>query len=216
MKPMKKIKYKAALLLTAAFFMSACSQTQQKTTMTEVKNTNGLDTATFGAGCFWCVEAVFLELKGVVKVVSGYSGGETKNPTYKEVCSGTTGHVEVCQILYNPKEISFKDLLEAFWQTHDPTTINRQGNDFGTQYRSVVFYHNDEQKELAQKYKMELDKSGAFTKPIITAIEPFTVFYAAEDYHQNYFNLNSEQPYCSFMIKPKLEKFRKAFHDKLK
>jgi peptide-methionine (S)-S-oxide reductase len=213
---MKNLKHKAALFLTTAFFTIACSQTQSKTAMPETKTANKYDTATFGAGCFWCVEAVFQQLKGVVKVTSGYSGGETKNPTYKEVCSGETGHVEVCQITYDPKEVSFKDLLEAFWQTHDPTTINRQGNDFGTQYRSVIFYHNEEQKGLAMKYKKELDLSGAFSKPIITAIEPFTVFYPAEDYHQNYYNLNQEQGYCSYIIKPKLEKFKKAFHDKLK
>jgi len=213
---MKKLKHRAAFLLTAVFFMNACSQTQQKNTMAEINTTNGYDTATFGAGCFWCVEAVFQQLKGVVKVTSGYSGGETKNPTYTEVCSGTTGHVEVCQIVYNSKEISYKDLLEAFWQTHDPTTINRQGNDLGTQYRSVIFYHNEEQKKLAEKYKKELDLSGAFSKPIMTAIEPFAGFYAAENYHQDYYNQNKEQQYCTFMIKPKLEKFKKAFHDKLK
>ena len=213
---MLDLKYQAALFITTAFFMSACSQTQQKTTMVDIKNTNGYDTATFGAGCFWCVEAVFQQLKGVVKVTSGYMGGETKNPSYHDVCSGTTGHVEVCQIIYNPKESSYKDLLEAFWQTHDPTTYNRQGNDLGTQYRSVVFYYTNEQKALAEKYKKELDISGAFEKPIITAIEPSSAFYVAEEYHQNYYNQNSEQPYCSFMIKPKLEKFKKAFHDKLK
>lgn len=216
---MNYIKHKAAFILTAAFFMSACSQTQTQTknTMTENKTTSlGNDTATFGAGCFWCVEAVFQQLKGVEKVISGYMGGDTKNPSYHDVCSGETGHVEVCQIIFNPKEISYKDLLEAFWQTHDPTTINRQGNDIGSQYRSVIFYYNEQQKELAQKYKKELDLSGAFEKPIITAIEPAKVFYKAEDYHQNYYNQNSEQGYCTFMIKPKIEKFRKAFHNKLK
>lgn len=214
---MQKVKHTAALILAAAFFMGACSQNQPKTTvMNNEKNGNGYDTATFGAGCFWCVEAIFQQMKGVISVKSGYSGGETKNPTYKEVCSGETGHAEVCQVVYDPKLVSFKDLLEAFWQTHDPTTLNKQGNDFGTQYRSVIFYHNEEQKQLAEKYKKELDLSGAFSKPIITQIEPFTVFYPAEDYHQNYYNLNSEQGYCSYIIKPKLDKFKKAFHDKLK
>ncbi|MGZ3866946.1 MAG: peptide-methionine (S)-S-oxide reductase MsrA [Bacteroidia bacterium] len=214
---MKHLKHKAVLFLTAAFFTLACSQNQTKTAMTEVKQPTGkYDTATFGAGCFWCVEAVFQQLKGVISVTSGYSGGNIKNPAYREVCEGTTGHAEVCQLVYDPKEVSFKDLLEAFWQTHDPTTLNRQGNDFGTQYRSVIFYHSEEQKETAEKYKKELDLSGAFSKPIITAIEPYKNFYKAEDYHQNYYNLNSEQPYCSFMIKPKLDKFKKAFHDKLK
>ncbi len=213
---MKNIKNITALFLTTAFFMSACSQTQQKATMVEIKNTNKYDTATFGAGCFWCVEAIFQQIKGGVKVTSGYMGGEIKNPSYHDVCSGSTGHVEVCQIIYDPKETTYKDLLEAFWQTHDPTTYNRQGNDLGTQYRSVVFYYSYEQKELAEKYKKELDISGAFEKPIITAIEPSSAFYIAEEYHQNYYNQNSDQPYCSFMIKPKLEKFKKAFHDKLK
>ena len=213
---MNYLKHMTALFLSAVFFMSACSQTPQKNTMAEAKTISGYDTATFGAGCFWCVEAVFQQLKGVISVKSGYSGGTIKNPAYREVCEGTTGHAEVCQIVYDPKEISFKDLLEAFWQTHDPTTLNRQGNDFGTQYRSVIFYHNDAQKETALKYKKELDLSGAFEKPIITAVDPFTVFYPAEDYHQNYYNLNGDQPYCSYMIRPKLEKFKKAFHDKLK
>jgi peptide-methionine (S)-S-oxide reductase len=214
---MKALKQKATLFLWAAFFMSACSQNQQRTVMTENNNnTAAYDTATFGAGCFWCVEAVFQQLNGVVKVTSGYSGGDVKNPSYKEVCTGETGHAEVCQIIYDPKVISFKELLEAFWQTHDPTTINRQGNDIGTQYRSVIFYHTPEQKELAEKYKKELDMSGAFSKPIITAIEPFKNFYPAEDYHQNYYNNNSDAPYCSYMIRPKLDKFKKAFRDKLK
>lgn len=215
---MKTLKHKAALLLVAAFFMNACSQTKQETKPMEEKNPNtaAYDTATFGAGCFWCVEAVFQQLKGVIKVTSGYSGGTTKNPTYHEVCSGSTGHAEVCQIVYDPKVISFKELLEAFWQTHDPTTYNRQGNDVGTQYRSAIFYHNAEQKELAETYKTELDRSGAFEKPIVTSIEPYTAFYPAEDYHQNYYNQNQDAPYCSFMIKPKLDKFKKAFHDKIK
>jgi peptide-methionine (S)-S-oxide reductase len=214
---MKNLKHKAVMFLTTAFFTVACSQTQPKTTMTEVKKTdNKYDTATFGAGCFWCVEAVFQQLKGVVSVTSGYSGGTVKNPAYREVCEGTTGHAEVCQLVYDPKEVSFKDLLEAFWQTHDPTTFNRQGNDLGTQYRSVIFYHSEEQKQIAEKYKKELDISGAFEKPIVTAIDPFTNFYKAEDYHQNYFNQNQDAPYCSYMIRPKLDKFKKAFHDKLK
>ncbi|MCV9385576.1 peptide-methionine (S)-S-oxide reductase MsrA [Reichenbachiella sp. ABR2-5] len=175
-----------------------------------------MDIATFGNGCFWCTEAIFSELKGVSKVESGYSGGQTKNPTYKEVCSGTTGHAEVLQITYDPAVISFDELLEVFWKTHDPTTLNRQGNDVGTQYRSVVFYHNDTQKALAEKYKKELDASGAFADPIVTEITAFDVFYPAEDYHQNYYELNGEQPYCNFVIRPKVEKFKKVFKDKLK
>lgn len=184
--------------------------------MTTENKTNGLQVATFGNGCFWCTEAIFQRLDGVEKVVSGYSGGKVKNPTYKEVCSGLTGHAEVIQITYDPKKISFDELLEVFWKTHDPTTLNRQGADEGTQYRSAVFYHTDEQKRLAEEYKKKLDASGAFDNPIVTEITPFTAFYPAEDYHQNYFNLNGTQPYCSFVIQPKVEKFEKVFKSKLK
>ncbi len=177
-----------------------------------------LQKATFGAGCFWCVEAVFQELQGVYKVESGYAGGEKNNPTYKEVCSGTTGHAEVAQISFNPQEVSFKELLEVFWQTHDPTTLNRQGNDVGTQYRSAVFYHNAEQKQQAEFYKEQLNNSGAFDNPIVTTIEEYRDdnYYPAEDYHQNYYNENPNQGYCQFVIAPKVEKFRKAFKAKLK
>ena len=175
-----------------------------------------MEKATFGAGCFWCIEAVFQDLAGVESVVSGYMGGKTKNPTYREVCSGRTGHAEVAQITYNPDTISFKDLLEVFWKTHDPTTLNRQGNDVGSQYRSAVFYHNEEQKQLAEKYKQELDASGAFSKPIVTEITEIETFYPAEDYHQNYFKNNPGEGYCSFVIRPKVEKFKKVFGNKLK
>ncbi|MFD2523793.1 peptide-methionine (S)-S-oxide reductase MsrA [Emticicia soli] len=171
--------------------------------------------ATFGAGCFWCVEAVFQRLDGVTKVESGYMGGSTKNPTYKEVCTGQTGHVEVTRITYNPQKISFEELLEVFWKTHDPTTLNRQGNDVGTQYRSVVFYHDANQKALAEKYKGELNNAHVFNGPIVTAIEPAQEFYVAEDYHQNYFNQNGSQPYCQMVVRPKVEKFEKVFKDKL-
>ena len=173
------------------------------------------DTATFGAGCFWCVEAVFQNLKGVEKVTSGYSGGQIKNPSYREVCMGTTGHAEVCQIVYQPEIISFTELLEVFWKTHDPTTLNRQGNDIGTQYRSAIFYHSMSQKDLAEKYKKELNENKVFDNPVVTEIVPFSSFYVAEDYHQNYFNLNSQEPYCRFVIQPKVEKFTKVFGDKL-
>jgi peptide-methionine (S)-S-oxide reductase len=175
-----------------------------------------LDTATFGTGCFWCTEAIFQQLEGVEKVTSGYSGGSVPNPTYEQVCSKTTGHAECLNIMYDPKKISFDELLEVFWQTHDPTTLNRQGADVGTQYRSVVFYHNDEQKAKTAKYKAELDKSGAFDNPIVTSLEPFTIFYAAENYHQNYYNSNGSQGYCQFVIRPKVEKFEKVFKSKLK
>lgn len=178
---------------------------------------NNLDTATFANGCFWCTEAIFQDVKGVEKVTSGYTDGQTKNPTYKEICTGETGHAEALQIVYNPTVISFDELLEIFWKTHDPTTLNRQGNDVGTQYRSGIYYHNDEQKQKAEHYKIELDKSGAFANPIVTEIKPSTIFYAAEDYHQEYFNNNEGQnPYCSMVIRPKVDKFRKVFKDKLK
>ncbi|MFN8354640.1 MAG: peptide-methionine (S)-S-oxide reductase MsrA [Spirosomataceae bacterium] len=176
----------------------------------------GLEVATFGAGCFWCVEAVFQRLNGVVKVESGYSGGSVKNPSYKEVCTGTTGHAEVSQITYDPKKISFVELLEVFWKTHDPTTLNRQGADVGTQYRSAVFYHNDDQKRLAEEYKKKLNESGAYNNPIVTEIVPFSAFYKAEDYHQNFYNDNETYPYCQVVIRPKLDKFEKVFKDKIK
>lgn len=172
--------------------------------------------ATFGAGCFWCVEAVFMDLNGVESVVSGYSGGHVDNPTYKQVCAGTTGHAEVIQVRYDPTVISFEELLEVFWKTHDPTTLNRQGADVGTQYRSAIFYHDEEQKRLAEAYKQKLDASGAFVDPIVTEIVTFEKFYPAEDYHQNYFNQNESQPYCAFVIRPKVDKFRQVFGNKLK
>lgn len=174
------------------------------------------DTATFGTGCFWCTEAVFQELKGVIKVKSGYSGGHTANPTYEEVCAGTTGHAECLQIVYDPAIISFDELLEVFWESHDPTTLNRQGNDVGTQYRSAIFYHNEAQQKKAEHYKAELNKNGAYDKPIVTEITPFKVFYPAENYHQDYYNTHGSQPYCRLVIRPKLEKFEKAFANKLK
>ena len=171
---------------------------------------------TFGNGCFWCTEAIFQQVKGVVKSTSGYSGGHVENPTYEQVCEKNTGHAEVIQIEYNPAEVSVDELLEVFWQTHDPTTLNRQGNDVGPQYRSVVFYHTEQQKERAEYYKKKLDASGAYDNPIVTTIEPFTNFYAAENYHQDYYNRNGNQPYCYFVIRPKMEKFEKAFKDKMK
>jgi peptide-methionine (S)-S-oxide reductase len=174
------------------------------------------DTAYFGTGCFWCTEAIFQRLKGVVKVSSGYSGGNIPNPTYEEVCTGTTGHAEACKVVYDPSVISYDELLEVFWKTHDPTTLNRQGNDVGPQYRSVIFYTTDEQKEKAEHYKAALNSSGAFNNPLVTAIEAFKNFYSAEGYHQNYYDANGNQPYCRFVILPKVEKFEKVFHDKLK
>ena len=175
-----------------------------------------IDTATFGAGCFWCTEAQFQQLQGVEKVESGYAGGHVKNPTYKEVCTGTTGHAEVCNIYYDPAIISYDELLAAFWTTHDPTQLNRQGNDVGTQYRSAIFYHNEEQRKKGEEYKRKLNEEKAYNAPVVTTLEPFTVFYKAEDYHQDYYNLNGSQPYCTFVVKPKLDKFQKVFKDKLK
>jgi peptide-methionine (S)-S-oxide reductase len=208
------------LLLT---FVTACGQrnsqnnkTQTTNKMTNEVNNKELDTALFGAGCFWCVEAMFQRLDGVVKVESGYAGGHAVSPSYKEVCTGTTGHAEVCRITFDPKKISYETLLSIFWQTHDPTTLNRQGNDMGTQYRSAIFYYNDEQKQLAEKYKRELNVSGAFSNPIVTEIIAVSNYYPAEDYNQNYYNQNSEQSYCQFVIAPKVEKLEKVFKDKLK
>lgn len=172
--------------------------------------------ATLAAGCFWCVEAVFQKLKGVEKVESGYMGGTIKNPTYKDVCTGQTGHAEVCQISFNPTIISFEELLEVFWKTHDPTTLNRQGGDIGTQYRSAVFYHDAAQKQIAENIKNDLGQSGAFNAPIVTSFEEVSVFYKAENYHQDYFNLNGHNPYCQMVVKPKVEKFMKVFSDRIK
>ncbi len=174
------------------------------------------DTVTLGAGCFWCVEAVYQQLEGVVSVESGYSGGTIDNPTYEQVCSGRTGHAEVCNITFDNTKISFDELLEVFWKVHDPTTLNRQGADAGTQYRSVIFYHNPAQKELAEKYKTKLNEAKAFDNPIVTEISPFTKFFKAEDYHQNYYNDNKSQPYCQMVITPKLKKFEEVFGNRLK
>ena len=166
--------------------------------------------------CFWCVEAVFQALDGVLAVVSGYSGGAVEDPTYEQVCTGATGHAEVCQIRFDPAKVSYLDLLEVFWKTHDPTTLNRQGPDVGTQYRSVVFYHDDEQKTLAEQTKRKLDASGAWDRPIVTEISPLTKFYKAEQYHQDYYRRNPRQPYCSAVNLPKIDKFRQAFSEKQK
>jgi len=179
-------------------------------------STAKLETATLGAGCFWCIEAIFQDLKGVQSVTSGYAGGHVKNPSYKEVCTGSTGHAEVARIVFDPAVISFEDLLYVFWRTHDPTTLNRQGADVGSQYRSAIFYNSDEQKKIAEKSKAETDKSGIFDSPIVTEIVPLTNFYEAEDYHQDYYNINPNQPYCRFVIDPKVAKFKKEFKEKLK
>src|SRR5688572_16706032 len=189
-------------------------------TMTFADNTNSVspqtEKATFGMGCFWCSEAVFQDLKGVLKVQSGYEGGQKENPTYKEICTGNTGHAEVIEVTYNPQEISYETLLEIFWKLHDPTTLNRQGADVGTQYRSVIFYHSPIQKEIAEKYKAELNAKKVFPNPIVTEISPAAKFYVAENYHQDYFKLNGSEPYCQYVIKPKMDKLEKVFQEKLK
>jgi peptide-methionine (S)-S-oxide reductase len=210
----------SAMVLFMTSF-SSCEQLENQEKMSNDINVSVPDgtrteTATFGTGCFWCTEAIFQGLNGVIKATSGYSGGTVVNPTYKEVCDGTTGHAEVIQVVYDPSKITFDELLEVFWKSHDPTTLNRQGNDVGPQYRSVVFYHNDEQRAKAEKYKAELDKSKAFDNPIVTEISPFSTFYVAENYHQDYYNNNGSAPYCYYVIRPKLEKFNKVFKDKLK
>jgi peptide-methionine (S)-S-oxide reductase len=231
MNTLKRATMKFLLVLTNSvmglFALASCANNENPNkTMSNLTNTaapateiaNGLktDTATFGTGCFWCTEAIFQELEGVLKVTSGYSGGHVANPTYEQVCDKTTGHAEVCQVVYDPSKITYDELLEVFWKTHDPTTLNRQGNDVGPQYRSVVFYHNEDQHKKAGHYKDELNKSGAFGSPIVTAIEPYKNFYSAENYHQNYYNSNGSQPYCYFVIRPKLEKFEKVFKSKLR
>jgi peptide-methionine (S)-S-oxide reductase len=216
---MKKI-YPAILLLMTTL---ACTRREQSHTTVPVaehlqaySNQMNNETAIFGNGCFWCTEALFQQLEGVSSVQSGYSGGHVENPTYEEVCEKTTGHAEAIKVVYDPSKISFDELLEVFWQTHDPTTLNRQGNDVGPQYRSVIFYMNEDQKKKAEFYKEKLGKSGAFDNPIVTAIEPYKNFYVAENYHQNYYKLNGSQPYCYFVIRPKMEKFQKVFAAKLK
>ena len=198
------------LLIMGAYISSENQQSNKD------MNTDKLETATLGSGCFWCTEAIFQQLKGVEKVTPGYSGGKRANPTYEQVSSGATGHAEVTQILFNPEVIKYDELLEAFWQSHDPTTLNRQGADVGTQYRSVIFYHNQQQKEIAEQYKKKLNAAGVYENPIVTEITEFEAFYPAEDYHKNYYNNNKRAPYCTFVIEPKLDKFRKVFKDRLK
>lgn len=181
------------------------------------ENAQQTDTITLGGGCFWCLEAIYQRLEGVISVASGYSGGHIKNPAYREVCNGTTGHAEVVQIVFDRNKTSLEEILKVFFKVHDPTTLNRQGNDVGTQYRSAIFYKNEEQKKIAEEIKSGLDGSGAFDASIVTEISPLVAFYKAEDYHQNYFNENkNSNPYCQFVIVPKLEKFEEYFRDKMK
>lgn len=206
------------LIFFLSLFSTFCYNKQNQTP--DVHNHNflmdSLETIYLGGGCFWCTEAVFQRLNGVISVESGYAGGHTKNPTYKEVCSGSTGHAEVVKVEYNPHEISLTDLLEVFFSVHDPTTLNRQGNDVGTQYRSAIYYVNDNQKEIIYSYIDMLKKEKIFDKPITTEVKPINVFYKAENYHQNYYNNNPDQPYCRYVIFPKIEKFEKKFSEKNK
>ncbi|KAA5532574.1 peptide-methionine (S)-S-oxide reductase MsrA [Taibaiella lutea] len=222
----KQIKHLYFLLLAIPF--AACGQqgehmkpTSAFNEMTSPQKDSNIDkkttdTATFAAGCFWCVEEQFKQLNGVTSVTSGFIGGNVPHPSYKLVCTGTTGHAEACNIIYDPSKISYDELLAAFFVAHDPTQLNRQGNDEGTQYRSAIFYHNDEQKKLAQYYIKRLDEEKAYNSKIVTEVSPYTVFYNAEDYHQNYYDNNTNQPYCQMVIRPKLDKFRMVFKDKLK
>ena len=211
-----------AVSLVLSFVFSSCTAKEKPVVKEEfkepikVKVKEGMEVATFAGGCFWCTEAVFLEIKGVEKVVSGYIGGKTVNPTYKDICTGETGHAEAIQITFNPNEVAFEDLLEIFFGTHDPTTLNRQGADVGTQYRSAIFYHSEAQKTKAENYIQLLEKEKLYDKKIVTKVSSATVFYPAEDYHQNYYNQNSSQGYCQMVIAPKLEKLRKYYKSKLK
>jgi len=217
---MLKSSWKLFLFISVLFFECRGSSPEKNNKLTTAKKSTmenvNADTVTLGGGCFWCIEAVLLNLNGVVEVSSGYSGGKTKNPTYREVCSGMTGHAEVVQVVYDRTKVRFEEILEVFFTMHDPTTLNRQGNDVGTQYRSVIFYNSPEQKEISEKIIADLNKSGAYDSPIVTQVEALTVYYKAEDYHQNYFNNNSEQGYCQYVIQPKLDKFKKVFKDKMK
>ncbi|GGD33045.1 peptide-methionine (S)-S-oxide reductase MsrA [Flavobacterium orientale] len=212
-------KYILLLLLVS---QTSCQSQDKNTTFLVVdkpvvmETKDGLEIATLAGGCFWCTEAVFLELEGVKKVVSGYIGGILENPTYKDIGTGTTGHAEAIQITFDPKVISFGELLEIFFATHDPTTLNRQGNDIGTQYRSEIFYYNDQQKEISEDYIDLMTSEKTFTKPIVTRISPASKFYEAEEYHQNYYNLNKTQSYCSYVITPKIEKLKKNYKSRLK
>jgi peptide-methionine (S)-S-oxide reductase len=214
---MKKLIFFTIFLITLTGCKQSSSQNHknEKDNMDQSQDSN-LQTATFGSGCFWCTEAIFERVKGVKSVESGYSGGNVANPTYEAVCTGKTGHAEVIQIIYDPKIVSYDELLEIFWKTHDPTTLNRQGADVGTQYRSVVFYHNEEQKQKAESYKIKLNKAEIWEDPIVTEISSLKKFYSAEKYHQDYYEQNQNQGYCSFVITPKIEKFEKVFKDKLK
>ncbi len=229
MMPIKTHKIRKFYFLFPVLFITlvTCGQNPVDITETQVfeemstkkpavKTEEGLDTATFAAGCFWCVQAQFSQLEGVKNIVSGFAGGHTANPTYRQVSTGTTGYAETCNIIYNPSKITYRELLAAFFIAHDPTQLNRQGNDIGTQYRSVIFYHNPGQKKLAQYYIRRLDKVHAYPKKIVTKVTPFTKFYPAKESHQNFYFKNPDQPYCQLVIQPEMERFKKVFHEKIK
>ena len=209
-------------LVLSLILLVSCQAKEKKYTVQEFKEPikmeiqRGKEVATFAGGCFWCTEAIFQEIKGVEKVTSGYIGGKTKNPTYREVCSGETGHAEAIQITFDPTQVAYEDLLEVFFGTHDPTTLNRQGADVGTQYRSEIFYYSEAQKMKAENYIKFIEKEQLYSKPIVTKVSPATEFYPAEDYHQDYYSQNSQQGYCQMVIAPKLEKLRKYYQSKLK
>lgn len=208
------MKYTVAVISVMLIAVVTIFGTEEQPVTMENKNEAALEKATFGAGCFWCVEAIFQEIDGVASVVSGYSGGSIKNPSYKEVCTGRTGHAEVIQIEFDPEIVSYETLLEAFFLSHDPTQLNRQGADVGTQYRSVIYYHTRSQQMLAEEKKRQLNATHAYESPVVTEISAFDVFYPAEDYHQDYYAANPTQPYCARVVGPKLEKFRKVFNQK--
>ncbi len=215
---------KLIITIFSLFAFIGCNQAQNQTKETKknspqkVKmNMNAnLEVATFGGGCYWCIEVIFQRLEGVEKVESGFSGGQVKNPTYREVCTGATGHAEVIQITFDTTKISFEEILKVFFTMHDPTTLNQQGNDIGTQYRSAIFYQNEAQKKVSEEIIAALNQAKAYPSPIVTEVTPFDVFYKAEDYHQNYYNDNSGEGYCRYVIQPKIEKFEKVFKDRLK
>ena len=217
------LKYILVIAFICITFIGCKFLSNKEDKLTTVKNTtqpkgdpNKMETATLAGGCFWCIETIFDDLKGVDKVISGYSGGKVKDPSYEQVCTGTTGHAEVVQITFDPSVISYETLLDVFFHIHNPTTLNRQGADVGTQYRSAIFYHNEEQKKLADYYIRKLNEEKAYNKKIVTEVTPYGMFYKAEDYHQNYYDNNMSAPYCQRVIKPKLDKFRKVFKGKLK
>ncbi|MCC6582983.1 MAG: peptide-methionine (S)-S-oxide reductase MsrA [Chitinophagales bacterium] len=215
---------KLIITIFSLFSFISCNQAQNQTKEAKKnspqkvkKNMNAnLEVATFGGGCYWCIEAIFQRLEGVEKVESGFSGGQVKNPTYREVCTGATGHAEVIQITFDTTKISFEEILKVFFTMHDPTTLNQQGNDIGTQYRSSIFYHNEAQKKVSEEIITALNQAKAYPSTIVTEVTPFDVFYKAEDYHQNYYNDNSGEGYCRYVIQPKIEKFEKVFKDRLK